>query len=206
MGEKTGILGGTFNPVHIGHLRLAQAALKQAELEQVWFMPSGTSYMKEGQYILPAAQRSKLIELSIGNNPSFRVCDMEIRRGGYTYTYETMETLKRMDAAGEYYFICGADSLYSVENWKYPGRIFAACAFLAAVREDTDRARLEEQAEKLRRLYGADIRLLSFERTDISATEIRERIAEGKSIKGMVMPEAEKYIFENKLFVNQSRN
>lgn len=205
MGKKTGVLGGTFNPVHRGHLLLAQAAFQQAGLDQVLFMPSGISYMKRGQYILPAAQRVKLIELSVRDNPFFRVCDMEIRREGYTYTYETMETLKREDPAGEYYFICGADSLYSVEKWKYPERIFGACAFLAAVREDTDRARLAEQAERLRRLYRADVRLLVFARTDISSTGIRERIAEGKSIEGMVMPEAEKYIREHRLFADQSR-
>lgn len=205
MGGKTGVLGGTFNPVHMGHLHLAQAALKQAGLDQVLFMPSGISYMKRGQYILPASQRVKLIELSVRDNPFFQVCDMEIRRDGYTYTYETMETLKRMNPAGEYYFICGADSLYSVENWKYPERIFGSCVFLTAVREDTDRIRLGEQAEKLRRLYHADIRLLAFTRIDISSTGIRERIAEGKSIEGMVMPEAEKYIWEHKLFAEQSR-
>lgn len=205
MGKKTGVLGGTFNPVHRGHLLLAQAAFQQAGLDQVLFMPSGISYMKRGQYILPAAQRVKLLELSVRDNPFFRVCDMEIRREGYTYTYETMETLKRADPAGEYYFICGADSLYSVETWKYPERIFGTCVFLAAVREDTDRARLAKQAERLRRLYRADVRLLAFARTDISSTGIRERIAAGKSIEGMVMPEAEKYIREHRLFADQNR-
>lgn len=206
MGKKTGILGGTFNPVHRGHLLLAQAALEQAGLEQVLFMPSGISYMKRGQYILPAGERVKLIELSVRDNPFFRVCDMEIRREGYTYTYETMEALKEADPAGEYYFICGADSLYFVEKWKYPERIFRACVFLAAVRADTDKAGLEAQAAKLRRLYRGDIRLLAFDRTDISSTGIRERIAAGKSIEGMVMPEAEKYIWEHKLFADVNPN
>lgn len=198
--KKIGILGGTFNPIHIGHLLLAQYALEQAELDKILLMPSGQSYMKKDIYILPAAERLKLTELSVQGQPCFEVSDMEIRRGGYTYTYETLESLREEHPQDQFYFIIGADCLYSIEKWKKPEKIFAACTILSAVREDMDMERLKEQAAHLKLQYEADIRLLQFPRIDISSSEIRDRVRQGKSIRHMVPFKVEKYILEKQVY------
>jgi len=199
MRKKIGILGGTFNPIHIGHLLLAQYAFEQAELAKIIFIPSGVSYMKQDIPILPAKDRMRLVELSIQYHSCFEVSDMEILRPGNTYTYETLEELKRKQD-NHYYFILGADSVFSMEKWKEPARIFKSCTILAAVRETTDKERLRIKTEDLKQKFGADIMLLDFPRIDISSSEIRERLKLGKSIHHMVAPEAEEYIYKNQLF------
>lgn len=202
-GRKIGILGGTFNPIHVGHLLLAQYALEQAGLDKVMIMPSGQSYMKKDMYILTAEDRLKMAELSVREHLDFEVSDMEICRGGYTYTYETLEELKRDNPLDEFYFIIGADCLYTIEKWKSPERIFKACTILSAVRDDKDTEQLQEQADYLKEKFNAEICLLNFPRIDFSSSEIRERIAKGKSIRYMVHPDVETYILEHKLFLNQ---
>lgn len=201
--RKTGIMGGTFNPVHMGHLLLAENAREQAGLEQVIFMPSGQSYMKRDMHILKPEERMRLVELSIAGNPYFSVSDMEILRSGYTYTYETLEQLGRKNPCTEYYFITGADCLFSIEKWKHPERIFAGCTLLAAVRSGAGYQELEAQAAHLRHKFGARIILLETPRIDISSTDIRERIRKGRSIRYMVAEKAERYIYEKQLFICQ---
>ena len=200
--SKIGILGGTFNPIHLGHILLARTALAQANLEKIIFMPSGVSYMKRNMSILPAHERMKLVELSIMEYSQFESSDMEILRGGNTYTYETLEVLSSRSPGDELYFILGADCLYSMENWREPERIFRSCTVLAAVRDGVDQDSLKKKADDLKKKFEAKIRLLNLPRTDISSSEIRECLQQGKSISGMVAPAAEKYILERKLYSN----
>lgn len=201
--RKTGIMGGTFNPVHMGHLLLAENAREQAELDQVIFMPSGQSYMKREMHILKPEERMRLVELSIAGNPYFSVSDMEILRRGYTYTYETLEQLSRENPCTEYYFITGADCLFTIEKWKHPERIFAGCTLMAAARSSAGYQELEAQAAHLGYKFGARIILMETPRIDISSTDIRERIRKGRSIRYMVAEKAERYIYEKQLFICQ---
>ncbi len=199
-GEKTGILGGTFNPIHTGHLLLAQAALEETGLSEVMFLPSGVSYLKAEEHVLPAGQRLEMTKLAIEGNPSFTVSDMEIKRKGNTYTCDTLRLLKAERPQDTFYFIVGADCLFGMEGWYHPEEIFASCRILAAVRDDTDREELYRQAERLRALYQADIILLDLPRIDISSTSVRQRVKAGKSIRYMVPEAVRHYIQEHDLY------
>lgn len=196
-------MGGTFDPIHMGHLLLAEEARKQVGLEKIIFMPSGQSYMKQERKVLSADQRLKLVELSTQDTPYFEVSDMEILRGGYTYTYETLEILVAQNPDIEYYFILGADSLFSIERWKCVERIFENCWILAAARDKKDIFQLQEQAKKLAELYGAKIVVLNFPQVDISSTQIRESIKKHEPVKDMLHDKALEYILENKLYTEE---
>ena len=199
--SRIGIMGGTFNPIHIGHLMLAECAREELSLDEVWFIPTGCSYMKEKQLMrgngmpLPE-ERLEMTELALENTPSFRCHDIEVKRAGNTYTYETLEELKRVNPEHQFFFIFGADCLYTIESWKEPERIFAACDIVAAVRGDSSLDAMEEKIAQLRHNYGARITLLPFRNLEISSTEIRERVKEGKSIRYMTPGRVISYIRE----------
>lgn len=201
---KIGIMGGTFNPVHMGHLLLAEAALDGAALDQVWLIPTGCSYLKqEGIPPLPARERYHMVELAIADNDRFRCLDIEVNRPGNTYTYETLELLREQYPEHEYYFICGADCLFALETWKYPERLCAACTILAAVRDDADPVEMQAQANLLTETYHAKIQLLPFRRIDLSSSEIRALISHGKSIRYLVPEAVRAYIEEKGVYRNE---
>lgn len=197
---KTGIMGGTFNPIHIGHLLLAETALSAEKLDNIMFIPSGQSYMKKEEDVLPAALRLQMVELAIADNPYFFASDIEIRREGNTYTCDTLAQLKREQPLTELFFLMGADCLFSIETWKNPQDIFAACTVLAAVRDGADSTVLQEKCGYLADKYHADIRLLPFPETKISSTDIRQLTKEGRSIRYMVPETVRLFIQENKLY------
>ena len=198
--RRVGIMGGTFNPIHIGHLLLAENAYSAFGLDQVLFIPSGCSYMKEQSGILDADVRLYMTELATADNPHFQVSDIEIRRGGYTYTCETLEQLTDAHPDTEYYFLVGADSLFAMESWKAPERIFQKAAVLAAVRDDLGSGRLSAQADYLRKKYHGSIHLIPSGNVEISSSDIRSRIREGRSIRYLVPEPVRDYIERNGLY------
>lgn len=200
---KIGIMGGTFNPVHTGHLLLAQTAYNEADLDKVMFLPSGISYMKKNTNVLEAAHRLKMVELAIMDNPAFFASDMEIKREGNTYTCDTLLQLKEEHPQNHYYFILGADSLFSIESWKHPQIIFENCTILAAVRNGVSKVHMQEKCKELTARFVADIKLLSFPETDISSTEIRALCAREKNIRYRVPEQVRMYIEENGLYTNE---
>ncbi|MCR5487106.1 MAG: nicotinate-nucleotide adenylyltransferase [Lachnospiraceae bacterium] len=189
-----GVLGGTFDPIHNGHLSLALSALKEQGLDFVWIMPSAVSYLKEGTGVSPAEDRLAMCRLAVEGRPELRVSELEIQRGGFTYTYETMEELNRLYPQTEHYFIMGADSLFFMENWKHAERIFAACRILAAVREDLGREKLLGKIRELQERFQAEIYLLPMEPVGISSSLIRKEASEGHPIGAYVPRGVEEYI------------
>lgn len=212
--RRIGIMGGTFNPVHNGHLTIAERAREQFLLEKVLFLPSGIPYMKNPEDVLPVNIRCEMTALAIADIPYFELSVMEAadaKTGKNTYTYETLEKLKQAEPSAEYYFIMGADSLQAIEQWKNPERIFQSCTILAAVRkaEDcTDESILEpliRQASYLRKKYNASIEILKLEGIDVSSTKLRKMLREGASVHGFMPKAVEHYILERHLYEKERR-
>lgn len=202
--RKVGIMGGTFNPVHIGHLIIAEKAREQFHLDEVLFMPSGTPYMKNVDEVLPGQVRTEMTKLAIEENSFFSVSTIEIEKEGSTYTYETLETLHDKNPNTEYYFILGADSLFAIEHWKNPEKIFAGCHVLAAVRNDKNVEEMETQATYLKEKFNADVSLIKTGHIEISSSMIREFIKDGQSIRYLVPDAVYDYIIKNKLYKTDS--
>lgn len=198
--RRIGIMGGTFNPIHMGHLLLAEWVKSEAGLEEIWLVPNGVSYMKESQEVAPAEDRLRMTELAIKRNRSFKCLDLEVKRGGYTYSYETLEELTRAYPGDTFYFILGADCLFTLETWKYPERIFQCCRLIVAVRDDVSLEIMTEKKEELEQRYGGEILLLPFVRMSLSSTKIRERIRQGKSVRYMVPDSVLTYIEGKRLY------
>lgn len=197
---KIGIMGGTFNPIHMGHLLLAQYALEENDLDEVWFLPTGCSYMKQNESTVDAGERYHMTCLGISGNPNMRCMDVETKREGYTYTYETLEQLRELYPEQEFYFIFGADCLFSIEHWKEPKRIFDNCTVIAAVRSGASMEEMEEKKAELAASLQARIILMPFLQLELSSTAIRERVRTGKSIRYMVPDAVLKYIEEKNFY------
>lgn len=212
--RRIGIMGGTFNPIHNGHLAIAEKAREQFLLEKVLFMPSGIPYTKDLQEVLPVDIRCEMTALAIKDTPYFELSMLEAADaecGKNTYTFETLQKLRHADPEADYYFILGEDSLYAIENWKKPALIFENCTLLAAVRiEETliapqrdtsfSQERLCKQVVYLREKYSASIEILEFAGIDLSSTMIREKLRCGDSIKGLLPETVEHYILKHECY------
>ena len=201
MGKKIGILGGTFNPIHIGHLLLGETARCHENLDEVWFMPSGISYLKRNISIPDGSVRLEMVREAVKDNPYFRASDVEVLREGNTYTSDTLVWLTERFPEDSFYFIVGADSLMHMETWHQPEIIFQNCTVLAAIRDDVDFEKLEVQKDYLISKFHAKINLLPYPFMDLSSTEIRRRVREGKSIRYMVNNEVLSFIERNHLYL-----
>ncbi|MDE6167950.1 MAG: nicotinate-nucleotide adenylyltransferase [Acetatifactor sp.] len=194
--RRIGIMGGTFNPVHTGHLMLAEWARSEVGLEEVWLLPAGMPYMKPPGQLLPGSERLYMTKLAAAGNRGLRCLDIEVCRTGDTYSYETLEQLNLDHPDCRFYFILGADCLFTMENWRHPERLFAGCTVIAASRGDIPMDRLEEKRVDLERRYGGEIVLLPFLNLSISSTMIRERVRTGLSVRYMVPDKVLEYMEE----------
>ncbi len=202
--KRIGILGGTFNPVHMGHLLMAEYVKEAASLDIVLLLPNGQSYMKAGTNVLPGSVRLEMVKRSIEDNPNLITSDMEILREGNTYTYETLLQLKKLCPNSELFFIVGADSLFSMDKWVKPDIIFKNCTVLATGRNDASWESLKKKRDKLTIHFDAKIDLIDFPEIEISSTKIRENVRNGKSIRYMVHDKVWEYIQKNGLYKGSS--
>lgn len=183
--KKVGIIGGTFNPIHFGHLMMAEHAYSEFDLDEILFVPTGRSYFKDDS-VLDKKIRSDMTSIAIGDNPHFALSTIETDKEGNSYTYETLEGLNEANPDVSYYFICGADSLFQIENWRCPDRIFKAATLLVAVRDDKAKDDLIKKADELKNRFDAKIEVMDFPRVEISSTDIRGRVSKGLSVKYML--------------------
>lgn len=198
--KKIGIMGGTFNPIHYGHLFLAESAYEQLGLDKVMFMPSKNPPHKTIPGNITQEQRVEMITMAIKDNPHFELSMMELERDGITYTADTLTILTEKNKDTEYYFIVGADSLMQLHTWKRPEIICSLCTLAAANRDNMDKDELGKQIKMLHNTYNAKIKLIDMPAVRISSSDIRSKAAAGKSIKYYVTDAVEKYIINNKLY------
>lgn len=201
---KIGILGGTFDPIHNGHLRIGTGAYQEFGLDLVWFMPSGIPPHKRDHKITEGEIRQDMIKLAIADAPYFLCSDFEMRRKGNTYTAQTLTLLKSTYREHEFYFVIGADSLYQIERWYQPELVMEQAVILVAGRTYPSGSRsFEEQIRYLTERYQAHIYPLSIPELNISSKEIRTAVAEGRSIRRYVPESVADYIFHQGLYLKK---
>jgi len=198
---KIGILGGTFDPIHNGHLKIAEAARKKLGLNEVYFMPAAKTPLKEGISISAVEHRVKMVRLAIAGKPRFKLSTIELDRPGLSYTADTIAELrKQLGAETELYFIIGWDSLSQFARWREPARIIRMCRLVAVPRPGytmPDAKALEAAIPGM----SESLIVLDNPEIAISATEIRERVARGQSIRRLVPEEVAGYIQKNGLYL-----
>jgi nicotinate-nucleotide adenylyltransferase len=191
--RRIGILGGTFNPIHLGHLLIAQDAMEQAQLDRVIFIPDARPAHKSARGLVAAWHRLRMVKLAICGNDRFAVDDIEIRRGGKSYAVDTVTEFKRRWPRAKLFFIIGADSLRELHLWRDIDRLAAQCAFLALARPGCERKR-----PRLRR--SIRWQLVCGHPCDIASRDIRARIARGQSVRYLVPNAVLNYIEQKRLY------
>lgn len=199
MNRKIGILGGSFDPIHKGHLNIAESAYREFALDEVWFIPAGHSPNKDERGMTPAAARVDMTELAIAPYAYFKLSRIEVDAEGTSYTYRTLTRLKEQYPDTEFYFIMGADSLDYFEHWRHPELICEKAVVLVAVRDTMDIAMIETKIAAVQKLFPAVIYPIRSGRTEVSSTQLREMLKAGK--KSPMLPDAVfSYIMEQHLY------
>ncbi len=197
MSGKIGIMGGTFNPIHYGHLFAAEQARYTFSLEEVIFVPSARPPHKDFRVITLPENRYDMVALAISGNPFFKISRIEIDRVGPSYTIDTLIYFKEKLKNKELFFITGADAILEILTWKNTKEIFSLCTVIAATRP-------EYEVNKYKKLLGEDMAkrviVMEIPGLSISSTDIRNRVKEGRPIKYLLPPEVENYIYENRLY------
>jgi nicotinate-nucleotide adenylyltransferase len=192
---RLGVLGGSFNPPHIGHLVIASDAYESLGLDKLLIVPAAANPLKEKDAAAPTPEaRLEMTRLAFGTDPRFEVTAMEIERGGLSYTVDTLEALAAGNPGSELILLLGADALGSLDKWKRPERIRELATLVALTRGDN--------SEPL----PAGVERVTTRRIDVSSTEIRKRLADGKPVKGFVAESVERFISAAKLYGSPESN
>lgn len=197
---RIGMFGGSFNPIHTGHIKLIKGIISELSLDRLLIIPSYLPPHKSVISPVSPEHRLNMCRLALGNIPKTEVSDIEIRRGGKSYTYETLLELHALYPRDELFLIMGADMFLSIESWKKPETIFALAAVCGVPRKGAGGGQELLNREPFLRLLGAKTRVLSLELPEISSTEIRRRIRNGESVRGLVPESVEEYIREQNLY------
>lgn len=199
MSKKIGIFGGTFDPVHMAHLHMAQCALEQAGLDKVIFVPNGTPPHKENSGITSGEHRYNMLVLATEDNPCFEVSDYELTKGGLCYTVDTMRYYKSAYPEHSFVFILGADSLDYLDRWYDGENLIRENSFLVAVRDFRDGYDIGANIRRIENM-GGRISLIQMPPLDISATYIRETASQGHSVAYLTTPKVGQYIRDKELY------
>lgn len=201
---RLGVYGGTFDPIHYGHLLLAESCRESARLDEVWLIPAATSPHKVGNETSSGVHRLQMVQLAIGGHEAFRACDFELQRGGVSYTVETLEWLHQQRPADELFLILGADSLIDLPRWRAPERICELAIPLVAHRPGAVRPdyRVLDHLMASERLTEARSLEVSMPLIDLSSREIRYRVSVGRSIRFRTPRAVEVYIATHGLYLS----
>jgi len=211
---KTGILGGTFNPIHRAHLCIAEEVRQAFDLDRVLFIPAAEPPHKDVAEAVSFRHRYAMVEVAISEHPGFEVSDIEMRRSGKSFSVDTLEILRQQDPDGERFFIIGLDSYRDIASWKDFTRLFSLCHLVVTTRPGV---RLEqplaplpvairrdfcydEATEKILHKSGHYVYFLRGTHLDISSTQIRQRLAQGQPVDDIVPPAVVAYIKRHALY------
>lgn len=185
--KQIGIMGGTFDPIHTGHLLAAEQAREQAGLDEIWFMPTHIPPHKDRVGLTEARHRLRMVELAVADHPAFRACDLELRREGPSYTVDTVELLLQNHPDCQFSFIIGGDMVSILPKWHRIDELVRMIRFIGLSRPGTQ---LDMSA------YETYVRFVEMPAWDLSSTLVRKKAAQGKSIRYLVHPSVERYIKE----------
>ena len=196
-----GVLGGTFDPVHNGHLIVAGEVMAGLGLAAVIFVPAGQPWLKADWLITPAEHRLQMLRLALADKPDFKISTVEIERAGPSYTVDTMAELReKAGSDDELFFILGQDNLAQIPQWQEPSRLMEMCYLVAVNRPGAPRPKLKSLEKSLPGI-SPRVMLLDRPEIDISASDIRERVARGLSVRHLVPEPVNRYIKENGLYI-----
>lgn len=192
--SKIGILGGTFDPFHKGHETIGLSALEEANLDRLVLLPANVSPFKINKKMALEEHRIGMLKSFVDSNPRFQLSTLEINTEEVSYTYNTMEKIRQLRPDDEVHFIMGTDSFMSLESWHKGKELISSTPFIVAIRKGVDIDSINDRAAYYKKEYGAKIQLLKNRLIEISSTEIKERLHQGRSIEELVPKEIERYI------------
>ncbi len=192
------IFGGSFNPVHMGHINIAKAVMSEFKLSRLIFLPNANPPHKDAEGIIPAFHRYNMVKLAIDGMAGFELSDYEMHMDKPSYTIDTMRYMRAIYSA-EPYFIIGADSLYTLDRWKNFDELIKECRFIVADRDCSEGSDIKKAADRINDM-GGSVNLMSMQRYNISSTEIRQGIAENKDMSAYLPTEVWEYIRKNNLY------
>jgi len=195
--SRVGIMGGTFDPIHLAHLEMAHCAMEQKGLDRVLFMPSKIPPHKQNRKVLPEKFRAEMVRLAISGEERFHFSDFELRREEITYTAKTLELLCRQYREERFYFIMGGDSLFQFEHWFQPEKILQYAVILAVSRGGVRQEEMLSHACYLSEKFHGDIQVLKMPEINISSSMIREKIARGEDVGEYLPKNVYEYIQKN---------
>ena len=197
---RIGLFGGTFDPVHAGHLLLAEQCREQCSLDEVWFLPAGDPPHKREASITAGKSRAEMLELAVAGHPQFRVNRLELERQGTTFTVDTLEILHSEDPDRDLFFLIGADSLSELTTWRSPARITELATIVAVNRGDHPLPAVGPLSDRLGDELASRLVFVAMPGIDVSSTDIRRRVRAGQSIRYMTPRPVEVYIAEHGLY------
>ena len=197
---KIGIFGGTFDPVHLGHISLAEDACEQAGLKEVIMVPARIQPFKQDKHTASGHDRLRMLALEAEWNDRITVSSYELDNESVSYTYLTLRAMQERHPDDELYFICGADSLLKIHTWMHADELLTSYSYIIGARPGYKEQEVQEQIQRLHDTYGTSIVLINNKQMDISSTEIRDRLAAGQSVSDLISPKVERYIKEHELY------
>ena len=197
---RIGLLGGTFDPVHVGHIFIAEEARIRLSFDLVLFVVAGNPWLKVERGISPSEHRIEMVRLSIAQHEHFAISTVEVERGGPSYTVDTLDELRTTMGENDYYLILGRDSFTELPLWKEPEKIVGMCKLVVVPRIGTNLPELRDVAARIKGLSGENVVTLDSPMIGISSSGIRERVAGGLPIDYLVPGEVEKYIVAHGLY------
>lgn len=198
---KIGIMGGTFNPIHNGHLIIAEQARQEYQLDLVLFIPAGIPPHKQQDSILNSSLRCEMIQCAIESNPNFILDTREVDSTEISYTYLTLGSLSEQYPDAKLYFIMGEDSIYAVSSWRRPKDIFSLATILIAVRNDASNySRMENQITEIQKQYSCTLEIIHSPSVMIASSDIRSKVAKHQSIRYLVPDSVAQYIIDHDLY------